>query len=501
MTPLHWPVKQLADKKLQDFRSEDGLYALIQSQHDDVSSSLPATPFKRRKALGRSHTSTSTPKAPPIPTNIKGKDLFDAQLWKDPVSTSVFYKFIASLRKTIREDVNHTTPTHRFIKTLRDRRKLVRCYTQNIDGLDSRLDLCTDLGRGKGNRSRFMKKAMDKPGAPMRSMPGGDLDSGCEVIQLHGELETLRCTLCQQTCQWKDENEARLLVGSAPTCHFCTITNEDRKNRGKRSTRVGTLRPNIVLYGEEHPSADAVGAITAHDLTLAPDVLLILGTSMHVHGLKVLVKEFAKAVHARAGGKGKVIFVNHSKPCGGVWKDVIDYWVGMDCDEWVGAMRKHRPDIWQIQGELKPRIIKNLGAKAPKSITTPSHTAGADEDKENYVNEPNTTPKKPRSVPIVLVSPKHRQPLEDRGSPKRQRALQEEQPTLISRLKEAVANTKPLSEQTMLNDQLQLPTPPSSGQRAHYQTPSHKRLRPSSEEDLPATPLKKRKAKISIWED
>lgn len=465
------------------------MYSLIQAQRDAASSKLASVKVANRTALLPRHGNRAPMKQPPIPTNIKGKDMFDAQLWKDPTSTSVFYTFIASLRRTIRDDIRRTTPTHRFIRTLRDRRKLVRCYTQNIDGLESREDLCMDMDRGKGNRARFTKSSMEQSKALARILPGGDLDGGCEVVQLHGDLEVLRCTLCQQTCPWDEhEREVRLLTGKAPACQACMTANLDRQDRGKRGTKIGILRPNVVLYGEEHPSAEAVGTITAHDLALSPDVLLILGTSLHVHGLKTLVREFAKSVHARAGGKGKVIFVNLSKPSESAWKDSFDFWVSMDCDEWVAAMRRHRHDLFQVQAELKLLATKQSSSKASKMILSPYLTAKQEEDKENIsANDLTSTPKAkaPRSM-AALPPPK--KPLQDQGS------------SFLSQLKEGAAGAKKAGEQTQKDKQLQLPTPPSTGHVSRFQTPSKKRL-VDTYQNMFATPSKRRKAAPTVWED
>ncbi|KAL2037544.1 hypothetical protein N7G274_009656 [Stereocaulon virgatum] len=469
---------------IPDFRSDEGLYSLIQAQRDAASnvSTLPRSE-KKLPLSTRPHDESTFAKPLSIPNNLKGKDLFDCQLWQDPTSTSVFYTFIASLRRTIQEDVKRATLTHRFIRTLRDRQRLVRCYTQNIDGLESRLGLSTDITRGKGNRSRFTKQALEKPKVSARIMAGGDLDGGCEVVQLHGDLDMLRCTLCQQICQWKDKDEARLVAGKAPICHFCTILNEDRRDRGKRGTKVGTLRPNIVLYGEEHPAADAVGTIIAHDLALSPDVLLVLGTSLHVHGLKILVKEFAKAVHARANGKGKVIFVNLSKPSDSIWKDVFDYWVSMDCDEWVSALRGNRPDIWQIQRELKPSVCKGLGKLGSKAVPSPCLKPKAYEDKENVSL---TMQGHKTSPPLVVMTPKKR-PLQERPS------------SFMEQLNQA-ASIKP-GDSTPVPGSSQLPTPPSSARKGRLQVPSAKRSRDEEDMKLVESPSKKRKAMVSIWED
>lgn len=454
---------------------------MIQSSYDDAVAS-PSISCNESKSTA----SLPSPHAPSIPTNVKGKDLFDSALWKDPRSTSVFYTFIASLRKRIREEVKQTTPTHRFIRTLRDSKRLVRCYTQNIDGLEAREGLCTDLGRGKGVRSRFAKKSLALPKVPIRQSPGGYQDGGCEVVQLHGNLETLRCTLCQKTCGWEEGGrETVLLSGKAPECFSCMLQDQDRRDRGKRGTKIGVLRPNVVLYGEEHPSGDAVSSITTHDLGFAPDVLLIIGTSLHVHGLKILIKEFAKSVHARAGGKGKVIFVNHTKPPESVWNDIIDYWICMDCDEWIGSLKRHRPDLWHIQSELKHKITK-AGVQLPTPVSVKAGKSGSDEEKENAGSR-LVTPSK--TIGKATTNFTARMPLSDT-------ATMPPQP-VFSTLYKGLAE-KSLKRKRSLTVE-QLPTPPSTSRTARFWVES--REVPDSEEELPQTPSKRLKPEVVIFQD
>ena len=420
----------------------------------------------------------------PLPINIKGKELFDSLLWKDPANTAVFYQFIASLRKSIHENVKRTSATHRFIRTLRDCRKLVRCYTQNIDGLEEREGLRTDLEYGKGSRSRFTKKALDSPKGPFSRQFGGRTDAGCEVIQLHGDLMTLRCTLCQQVCKWHVCHNPRFLAGRAPLCQNCLTTDSIRQAQGKRGTKVGTLRPNIILYGEEHPSADAIGSITSNDLTMAPDLLLILGTSLHVHGLKTLVREFAKSVHARPGGKGKVVFINISRPAESMWKDVIDYWVCMDCDEWVAKTKESRPDIWQVQEELSLSIKK----RPVKPLKRQSLKAHHEEDKENIIFDSQISPSWSSPQPkVVITTPKKpRLPLIEWNS---YGAIPFRFPQSPSSLR-IIPDSDPQSS---------LPTPPSSG-GGENSAKKRKRLA-ETYSDGRSTPSKQQKLNLAIWEN
>ncbi|KAL9038727.1 MAG: hypothetical protein Q9180_002955 [Flavoplaca navasiana] len=465
---------------IPDFRSEQGLYALIQASYDKASTTTPE--------LG-SNCAASNPcdnyriqresKAGTLPSNVKGKDLFDARIWKDPTGASVFYRFIASLRKKIRDEVKHTTPTHRFIRTIRDSHKLVRCYTQNIDGLESRLGLSMNLNDGKGNRSRFTKKSRSTPQTATKATHGGSMDGGCEVVPLHGDLAVLRCNLCQQTCGWEERGrEATMLKGKAPECFSCATSDQQRRDRGKRGTKIGSLRPNIVLYGEEHPEADAVGTITTHDLSLSPDVLLILGTSLHVHGLKTMVKEFAKCVHARPKEKGKVIFVNLSQPPESTWGDSIDYWVSMDCDEWISSLRRHRPDIWHLQTELKARVVK-------KADPLKSHFSRPMQSKAVTVNDKEN--RAAAGVQVIVRSPRRSMT----ATRPRKGPLGEIDSNSTHQTRDSKQEVVCGDESVIFNSSQSLPTPPPSTHKADTPNEKRKRARPVEEHDPVTTPTKK----------
>lgn len=374
---------------------------------------------------------------------LKGKDLFDAMVWQDPLTTSIFLTFIAELRRQIRTGVFGTSKTHKLIKAFRDGGRLVRCYTQNVDGLESREGLVTNIESGTGRRSRFFSGTLNKP----RPDDGGGANfGGVEVVQLHGGLDALRCSLCGEQSSWQGgssqnpvvENSSRscssvrssaattiattappssttgcstapsvsttsagpesiglgdnlggedvgdqsdreeiLRGGRAPGCQRCIQADEARQHRGRRSVAVGKLRPDVVLYGEEHPEATRIGELVTHDISLGPDVILIMGTSLRVHGLKVMVKEFSRAAHAKGG---KVVFVNNTKPPESTWGDVLDYWVQMDCDLWVEDLKKRRGELWLPQGLSvesngsedgsirRPNVPGKLDTGFPKSI-------------------------------------------------------------------------------------------------------------------------------------
>jgi NAD+-dependent protein deacetylase SIR2 len=348
---------QAAHSHPQDFRSSDGLYALVKKQYPD--------------------------------TILKGRDLFDASLFRDPTTTSIFYSFISQLKQSI--DLASPSRTHHFIRTLNEKKKLLRSYTQNIDGLEEKAGLIGSSshevkadGKGKGKiRAKEVRN-----------------------VQLHGDIHRVRCALCSADLPCKEEYLQLFAAGLAPDCPECTsrcmfrvvveifpradpLSAEARLARSARALKIGTLRPGIVLYDEAHPLGDDIGAIQAFDVSRKPDMLIIMGTSLKVHGLRKLVKDFAKAVHASAppdplsakkSWMGKVVFVNKTPP-GSEWNGIIDYHVEGDTDDWAHKVeedwRRVRPSDWEVQQTLDNddnsafKAVKDVVGKGIRKYLSP----------------------------------------------------------------------------------------------------------------------------------
>ncbi|KAK9457660.1 DHS-like NAD/FAD-binding domain-containing protein [Dipodascopsis uninucleata] len=289
---------------IPDFRSENGLYQMVKKDYPDVV--------------------------------FKGKDLFDSLLFRDPASISVFCTFIARLRSCILGA--KSTAVHKFIKLLHDKKKLLRCYTQNIDGLESQDGLRLGVEGKSAN-----------------------------VVQLHGDIHMLKCTLCNNKYSWSSNHIKSLSKGIIPECPQCFSKAEERQNAGKRGTSIGVLRPNIVLYGEEHPDGEDIGKCINSDFRAKPDCLIIMGTSLKVIGIKSLARRAAKFVHER---KGKVIYINRTPLSRSTWNDVIDYHIESDCDQWVEDLKTRQSEIFLKQSSLTCSPTKLKQSKKTLTSTT-----------------------------------------------------------------------------------------------------------------------------------
>ncbi|KAJ3932279.1 MAG: DHS-like NAD/FAD-binding domain-containing protein [Lentinula lateritia] len=435
---------------IPDFRSSDGLYNLVKARFPDVV--------------------------------LKGRDLFDASLFRDPDSTAAFFWFISQLKQKI--DQAEPTPTHDFLKILESKGKLLRSYTQNIDGMEERVGLIGNAGsaasssgksKGKGKCSTLKQ---------------------CRNVQLHGDIHRVRCQTCSADYPCTEEHLKLFDDGRSPNCPECLQRSNARVARSARALRVGSLRPAIVLYDEAHPLGDEIGIVQSSDVARKPDMLIIMGTSLKVHGLKKLVKEFARVVHNQKTSSiplsssssplkvrkassakafaGKVIFVNKTPP-GAEWTDVIDYHVSGETDKWtqrvVEDWKRMFPGDWEVQQTLLSSglfkavketrneaevVAKGNGkgtSKAAKESKKKSPLCASDDEEENVPPLPS------HSDAMILSTPDaHR-----------------------------LLKLKPINNMT---DMVISPAPVSPSKRARTQSQSH--YSAAAQASLEASPSKRR---------
>jgi len=129
--------------------------------------------------------------------------IFHSSVLSDPEKRALFCREITKMRQIVK----HANPTkiHRLILGLCDAGKLVRDYTQNIDFLEEKAGLSTDLQKGPGSRSHFRRKyrarrVRSHHGAKLE--PRRDNSRGVECVLLHGSLRRLRCFSCLGTHSW-----------------------------------------------------------------------------------------------------------------------------------------------------------------------------------------------------------------------------------------------------------------------------------------------------------
>ena len=261
----------LADlKTVPDFRSSEGLFATLRTEHKLRSS---------------------------------GKDLFDASVYQTEASTADFHNMVRSLS----EKVAAAKPTafHHLIAKLAAEGRLMRLYTQNVDGLETSLP-------------------------PLQTTyPLGNKGPWPRTVQLHGAIEKMICSKCSHI----SDLEPALFNGSvAPPCPVCIETDKVRTDHaGKRSHGIGRLRPRMVLYNEHNPDEEAIGTVVSADLRARPDAVIVVGTSMKVPGLKRIVREMCGVVRSRRDGLS--VWINlEPPPLGKEFEDCWDLVVEGECD-------------------------------------------------------------------------------------------------------------------------------------------------------------------------
>ena len=80
------------------------------------------------------------------------------------------------------------------------------------------------------------------------------------------------------------------------------------------------------------------------------DALVVIGTSLKIHGLKNLIKSFADLVHSRPGGV--CVFMNLTAPST-EWNSVFDHVLLGPCDDSVSIISKVMNDAKKVETEKK----------------------------------------------------------------------------------------------------------------------------------------------------
>lgn len=140
------------------------------------------------------------------------------------------------------------------------------------------------------------------------------------------------------SCDTRGESHSLFLRGNR--CHSSShlrIAEAARVRDGRRPHSTGILKPAIVLYDEPHPWADGIQKIKLIDLRSRPDMMIIMGTSLHIPGIRDIVLEFADALHSRIFCRVQplplVVYINLTHPPKQL-EGKIDYWVQGSADEW-----------------------------------------------------------------------------------------------------------------------------------------------------------------------
>ncbi|KAL8997229.1 MAG: hypothetical protein Q9169_003422 [Polycauliona sp. 2 TL-2023] len=313
---------------IPDFRSSAGLFATLKNEHN---------------------------------LKASGKHLFDASVYQTDSSTTSFHTMVRGLSELVSEA--EPTAFHHLLATLGEQGRLMRLYTQNVDGIDTSL-------------------------APLAtSIPLANKGPWPRTIQLHGGLEKMVCSKCSHLADF----EPALFNGPVPpSCTHCFEVDKVRTDHaGKRSHGIGRLRPRIVLYNEANPDDEAIGAVVSSDLRARPDAVIVVGTSMKIPGVRRIVREMCGVVRSRRDGLA--VWVNHDPPpVGKEFEDCWDLVIKGSSDDVAGfAKMRHWDDdgidvknVTDLEAERAREgkevqvIIESLQNTIAASMPTPAASPG-----------------------------------------------------------------------------------------------------------------------------
>ncbi len=267
-----------------------------------------------------------------------GKDLFDASVYSDEKSTSTFHDMV----RTLSQQTKSARPTafHHLLATLAQEGRLMRLYTQNVDGIDTSL-------------------------APLNTqtpLPGKG--PWPKTIQVHGGLDYMICSKCSETYPF----DAGLFNGpTPPPCPTCVEKDTIRQVADKRSHGIGCLRPRMVLYNEHNPDDEAIGSCAMSDIRTRPDAVIVAGTTLKVPGVRRIAREMCNIVNHRKDGV--TIWLNNDpEPIGKDLEDMWDLVVKGPCDQVAHHANMRRWDDPMDYKEVSDQDLSKVKEKQKAEV-------------------------------------------------------------------------------------------------------------------------------------
>ncbi|KAI1379570.1 DHS-like NAD/FAD-binding domain-containing protein [Hypoxylon crocopeplum] len=349
---------------IPDFRSAKGLFATLPKEH---------------KLKG------------------SGKHLFDASVYKHDSTTSSFHTMVRDLSHLTKNA--EPTPFHHLIASLAKEGRLLRLYTQNVDGLDTSMPpLATTV-----------------PLNPKGPWP--------KTIQLHGGLGKMVCSKCNEISDF----DGSLFEGpEPPPCKGCEETDNVRTSHaGKRSHGIGRLRPRMVLYNEYNPDEESIANVVRADMRARPDAVIVVGTSMKIPGVRNMVKDMCRVTRERKDGIAAWINLE-PEPTGADLKNCWDLVVQGKCDDVASLVhlphydenveetlvvdeKKYEKDVRGVKLEVEIRRTTpeaNGSVKAESRDNSPLEAKPQSVQNVQGMPTPSASPKVRAALPTIKPHPK-----------------------------------------------------------------------------------------------
>ncbi|KAI0160979.1 DHS-like NAD/FAD-binding domain-containing protein [Hypoxylon sp. FL1284] len=326
-----------------------------------------------------------------------GKHLFDASVYKHDSTTSSFHSMVRDLSHLTKKA--EPTPFHHLIASLAKEGRLLRLYTQNVDGLDTSMPpLATKVPLN-------LKGPWPK------------------TVQLHGGLGKMVCSKCNEISDF----DGSLFEGpEAPLCKGCEETDNVRTSHaGKRSHGIGRMRPRMVLYNEYNPDEESIANVVRADIRSRPDAVVVVGTSMKIPGVRNMVKDMCRVTRERKDGITAWINLD-SEPTGSDLKNCWDLVVQGKCDDVASLVhlphydekeeetvvvdeKKYEDDVRRVKLEVE---IRKSESEASTSVKGESRDTPPVEAKPHFIENvqgiptPSASPKVRAALPTKKPHPK-----------------------------------------------------------------------------------------------